>query len=395
MISFKDAFSRVMERVPSLKIRRLRLESAHRRIIAQDIYASSDAPDFDKSVMDGFAVRFGDLKTRNPVLKIVEFIPAGFKPKKRLTKGTCARIATGAVVPVGADLVVAKEDARIERNNTVLICKKARRGENIYQRASGFKKGALLLKKGQPLNMARIALLASQGIRSVSVFQAPAVALLATGDEIIEPGQKRRQGGVWNSSSPMLLDVLRTMNIKARYLGLAKDEQGDLLGRVKSGLKEDILIITGAVSVGERDLVPQVLKKAGVKILFHKVCIRPGKPVLFGSKGRHLVFGLPGNPVSTMVGFLVFIKPLLQRLCGVQKDFRLEEGILTKEVYNKSGRLSFLPATLKRENLVVPLAYSGSADLLAAAGADAFFVLAPNETRKPRNSRVKFLKIVE
>ena len=193
----------------------------------------------------------------------------------------------------------------------------------------------------------------------------------------------------------MLLDVLRTMNIKARYLGLAKDEQGDLLGRVKSGLKEDILIITGAVSVGERDLVPQVLKKAGVKILFHKVCIRPGKPVLFGSKGRHLVFGLPGNPVSTMVGFLVFIKPLLQRLCGVQKDFRLEEGILTKEVYNKSGRLSFLPATLKRENLVVPLAYSGSADLLAAAGADAFFILAPNEIRKPRNSRVKFLKIIE
>jgi len=395
MISFKDALSRVMERAPSLKIRRLRLESACRRIIAQDIYASSDAPDFDKSVMDGFAVRSGDLKTKTPVLKIVEFIPAGFKPKKRLTKGTCAKIATGAVVPAGADLVVAKEEARGERNNTIRICKKARRGENIYRRASDFQKGTLLLKKGQPLNMARVALLASQGIRSVSVFQAPAVALLATGDEIIEPAQKKRRGQIWNSSSPMLLDALRAMNIKARYLGLAKDEHRDLLRKVRSGLKEDILIITGAVSVGERDLVPQVLKKAGVKILFHKVCIRPGKPLLFGSKGRHLVFGLPGNPVSTMVGFLLFVKPLLQHLGGAKKPFRLQEGILTKEATNKSGRLSFLPARLERENLVVPLEYAGSADLLAAAGADVFFILAPNETKKLRNSRVKFLKVIE
>jgi molybdopterin molybdotransferase len=393
MIQFKEALSIVYSHAPFQKVRRVALESVCRRVLAQDIYATGDAPGFDKSVADGFAVCFHDLKHGTGVLRIAGFIPAGSNPPQRLKKGTCAKIATGAMVPAGADAVVMKEDVEVEGEGLVRISKAVRRGENIYRRASDFKKGTLLLKKGHSLNMAAVALLASQGKASVPVFGAPSVAILSTGDEIIEPGEKKRSGQTWNSSAPMLLHALRLMPIEVRYLGLVRDKESDLLKKIKSGLRSDILIITGAVSVGERDLVPQVLRKAGIKILFHKVRIRPGKPLLFGVKADRLIFGLPGNPVSTFVGFLLFIRPLLQRLLGKKIDFHLEEGILAKGVYNKSGRLSFFPALIGRKNSVQPLPYSGSADLLAAARADAFFILAPKEIKKPRNSRVKFLRI--
>ncbi len=376
----------------------MRLDVSLHRVLAQNVTAVSDGPDFDKSTMDGFAIRACDVKKAPVVLEVIEYIPAGGQPRRRLKRGQCSKIATGAMLPFGADAVVMKEEARVLKDNKVKILKTTGRWENVYRKGENFKKGSLLFKKGVMLNMARIALLSSQGIREVYVFDAPTVAILSTGNEIIEPGEKKKAPFVWNSSSSMLSYALHSMDIEPRYLGIVKDEINPLMKKIKRGLESDILIVTGAVSVGELDLVPEALKKVGITSLFHKVAVRPGKPFLFGVHGHRLIFGLAGNPVSSLVGFLLFIKPAIRKMLGQKPGLIIEEGILSKDVYNKSGRKSLFPARLrakKSEWFVDPLPYTGSADLLSASCADVFLIIDRKQTCASRNSVVKFLRISE
>ncbi len=385
-----------MQRVFARKAVTCRLERALFRSLAWDVRAVEDGPDFDKSVMDGFALRAIDVRDLPAVLKVIEFVPAGRCPEKKLKKGECSRIATGAMVPRGADAVVMREATEPFGPARVRIFSSVRRGENIYRKGSDFRRGSLLLEKGTSLNTARVALLASQGFKSVPVFDAPSVALLSTGNEIVEPGSRKRRGAIWNSSASMLSYALNAMNIPVHYLGVSRDALGPLLKKIRRGLKYDCLIITGAVSVGELDLVPQALRKLKVRTIFHKVALRPGKPLLFAAAGDSLVFGLPGNPVSSFISFFLFIKPALLKMRGANYGLILEEGFLTKDVYNKSGRFSLLPARLKGgpDRLrLEPLRYSGSADLKAVAASDAFFCMGPRQTKLSKNAVVKFLRI--
>lgn len=385
MILPQEAQRIILASSPKPRAKKIHLKEAGCDALAKDIVALSDYPAFDRATMDGFAVRYQDAAGFSVGLRCVADLPAGRDSRRRLKKGECIRIATGAMLPAGADSVVAKEDAMLFGARTVKPSRKIVKGQNVAHRAQDFRCGELLLKKKTVLNAARLGLLASQGINEFFVYARPKIALLATGDELTEPGRKGGRGSIWNSSTSMLVFALERLGMEVSYLGIARDEPRQLAHKIKEGLKSDILIITGAVSAGERDYVPRCLKSLGVRVVLHKVALRPGKPFLFGVKGRHRVFGLPGNPVSSLVSFLFFVRPLIMKMSG-RFDLRPHsKGILTNNVYNESERLTLYPACVKEKTgrlLIEPLRYSGSADIRAVACADGFFSVNKRTARK-------------
>lgn len=396
MISFEQARKIVSGHVVLKKPQRLLLTEALGLVLAEDVLAREDGPAFHRSVMDGFAVRSADTAGPSVTLKVVGILTAGAASQRRLQKGQAIQIATGAMLPLGADAVVAKEDAEVGPGSLVKIFKKVDRGTDVYFRGSDFKKGAVLLKKGAVLTDLGVAFLASQGLSHILAYPRPRVALVSTGDEVVEAGRARRGAQVWNATAPMLLASLRRLGVATTYLGIARDKRSQLKDLLRRGLRHDMLLVTGAVSAGSKDFVPSVLASLGVRTLFHKVRMRPGKPLLFGRKGECLVFGLPGNPLSTWIGFSLFVRPAVFEASGLKETMEAQEGQLTQDVRNTSGRLSFLPARLKEirgKRLIFPLSYAGSADLLAANRADAFFVISAQATELAKGSNVVFMRM--
>jgi len=363
--------------------------------LSRDIAASADAPAFDRAVMDGFAVRSRDTADAPVVLRVVGFIPAGKTFCRRVGAGESARIATGAMMPPGADAVIKKEDVQVLADGRLRVSRRVRKGEDVYPRGRDYRKGAFLLRRAMLLNPARIALLGSLGYGSVEVFATPRVAFLTTGDEIIGPGRPPRSGQVYDATRPMILSGLSRMGVLCEDLGHVRDSAALLDRKVRQGLRYDMLVVTGGVSAGERDYVPRILEKNGVTCFFHKVLIRPGKPLWFGCRRGQLVFGLPGNPIASLVTFMLFVKPAIECLQGGGGTLSFLRGILSKDVYNESERLSFLPARLccrKKGIGVTPLVFRGSADMYHVAGADCFFAARPY-ARLKKGTRISFFKI--
>jgi len=394
MISFITARKIVSRHLPHPRTCRLELVKAEGSFLSRDIAASADAPAFDRAVMDGFAVRSRDTADAPVVLRVVGFIPAGKTFCRRVGAGESARIATGAMMPPGADAVIKKEDVQVLADGRLRVSRRVRKGEDVYPRGRDYRKGAFLLRRATLLNPARIALLGSLGYGSVEVFATPRVAFLTTGDEIIGPGRPPRPGQVYDATRPMILSSLSRMGVLCEDLGHVRDSAALLDKKVRQGLEHDILIVTGGVSAGERDYVPGVLAKNGVTCLFHKVLIRPGKPLWFGCRRNQLVFGLPGNPVASLVTFMLFVKPAIECLQG-GCAFSFLRGILSKDVYNESERLSFLPARLCRRKKgigIAPLVFHGSADMYHVAGADCFFAARPY-ARLKKGTCISYFKI--
>jgi len=394
MISFQRA-QRILSQLSLSGIPcRLDLAKSYRAVLAADVRAAEDSPSFSRSLMDGFAVCARDTRRSLP-LRILGFTPAGRAPLWRVRRGACVRIATGAPVPSGADAVIKVEDTFFSGGRLVCgvpVCK----GENITPKGTYFRKGARLLARGTRLEAASIALLASQGVRRVSVYKRPRVAVLATGDEIIESGRKKTAAQIWNASTPMLVSALTSLGVTPVYLGCVRDDAAAAGRLLRQGLTYDVFIVTGAVSMGERDFVPGALRRLGVEPLFHKVRIRPGKPVFLGRRSRCIVFGLPGNAVSSLVTFFLFVRPVLERLQGLDGRTVFEEGVLAGPAGNASGRLSFLPGRLKRQagrDRIMPLCFHDSSDLRSAAAADVFYCLRESQVKAARGTRVPFFRI--
>jgi molybdopterin molybdotransferase len=364
-------------------------------VCARDIKAREDDPGFDKAAMDGFAVRARDTIAPGKNFSVQGSIFVAEAPF-RLAPGACCRIATGAALPLGADAVVKKEDARVGEDGRSVILKNVARGEHVLRRGSHFKKGAIMLRCGYPVRGAGVALAASQGLMFLPVVRPPTVALLSTGDEVASPGGLKKQFGVRNATGPMLGALIKACGGDPVFLGTCRDDEKSILPRIRQGLKADILIVTGAVSVGERDLVPALLEKAGVKILFHGVRIKPGKPVLFGKRGRTLCFGVPGNPVATLVTFALFARPAIERWQGRSGRLTLETGVCRRDYSLRADRLSFVPARLGFQAgvwQVDPLRLGDSADMRTAAQADGFFIYEENRKMIKRGVTVSFFKI--
>jgi len=395
MISFTTARKIVFRHLPRRKTSCLELVKAEGRFLSRDVMAPADAPAFDRAIMDGFAVHSRDTVDAPVALRVVGFIPAGKVFGRRIGAGESAAIATGAVMPPGADAVIKKEDAQVLADGRLRVVRRVRRGEDVYPRGRDYRKGALLLRRATLLNPSRIALLGSLGYGCAEVFAPVRVALLTTGDEVVPAGRCIRRGQVYDATTPMIFASLSRMGALCENLGHAPDHTVLLDKKVRQGLKHDILIVTGGVSAGERDYVPRILAKNGVTCFFHKVLIRPGKPLWFGRRRDQLVFGLPGNPIASLVTFTLFVKPVIEYLQGDEGKSSFLQGVLLKDVYNESERLSFLPARLCRQNKetgIAPLTFHGSADIYHVAGADCFFAASPH-ARLKKGARVSFFKI--
>lgn len=352
MIEYSTARDLVLAAAKALPSESVPLARALGRVLARDVKAREDIPPFTKATMDGYAVRAADTAPAGPegpghaVLEVVADLPAGRLPSRPIGPGQAVRIMTGAPLPVGSDAVVMVEDTE-SSDATVTVRRRVRLGDNIGLAGEDFKKGETAIARGALVGPAEIGVLASVGLGRVPVGRRPRVAVIATGDEIVEPGRPKRRGQIRNSNGPGLTALAAAAGAEALYLGIARDRRAALAARLARAKSADILVLSGGVSVGDYDLVRSGLEAAGVKPVFWRVRIKPGKPVFFGVRGRQLVFGLPGNPTSAMVTFHLFVRPAIDRLLGrAAEGLEPARAILEAPVSLKPGRTQFLRGVL-------------------------------------------------
>lgn len=384
MLSFTEARAKVVEVVASLSRGRLPqsesvdLTAALGRVLAQDIAADRDYPPFDRSTRDGFAVRAGEVASFAGILEIVGEVKAGEGHEGRVEAHQCVRIMTGAPVPDGADAVVMLEDANADDRMTA-IGRDVVAGQNIVPRGSEARAGQKLLGAGQRLGYAELALAAQVGASRVEVFRKPRIALLSTGDEVVPIDARPGPFQIRNSNCVSLAAQAALAGAEPIVLGNAPDHIEDLRRMIEQGLAADALALSGGVSMGKYDLVETVLRELGAEFHFDAVAIRPGKPAVFGTCRGKPVFGLPGNPVSTMVTFELFVVPALDLLSGTApRPLALFAAKLAKPVKQKAALTHFLPARVtwsSGEAAVEELPWQGSGDIVALAQANCFLVV--------------------
>lgn len=399
MLTVEEALIAVLERSRPLPARTRALADALGCALAEDVAADRDSPPFDKALVDGYAVRASDLNGAARRLTIGEEITAGRVPTRPLNPGEAAIIMTGAPLPEGADAVVMIERTRREGAQVLIDDPTVAAERNLLRRGREMRAGDIVLPRCQRLTPTQLGLLASVGKSEVLVVPRPKVAVVPTGDELVEPGQVPGPGQIRNSNAVMLQALARSADASAEVLPIAPDEPNRLREILRRGLASDILLITGGVSAGSRDLVPAALEELGVSCVFHKVRLKPGKPLWFGigpPRGDDpgaLVFGLPGNPVSGIVGFLLFARPALEALAG--RDSRPTPFVqerLARPFVHSGDRPTYHPAR-RRDGLIEPLQWAGSADLRTVAQADGFAIFPAGDHRYNAGDVVGFLRL--
>jgi molybdopterin molybdotransferase len=350
MIELEEALKRMLGCLSSLASESIPVAESHGRFAARAANAPVDLPLFDNSAMDGFALRAEDVRqaTRDtPVrLKIAGAVPAGFASKVRIEAGACVRLFTGSALPEGADAVIMQEDTTADPNDAsaVLCLDVVKPWENVRLRGEDLKKGAVVLVRGQRIYSGTVALLAAMGIAQIEVTRKPRVGLLATGTELLEPGQGIEPGKVYESNRTMLMEPLRQAGAVPRSYMLVPDDLGQTCRALEQGFSEnDAVITTGGVSVGEYDLVKKAFEMLGGRLEFWRVAVKPGKPFVFGQWKDRLLFGLPGNPVSAFVTFLLLVRPALLHWQGAS-DLNLpsHRGELMEALHNPGDRRHFM-----------------------------------------------------
>ncbi len=397
MLSVAEAQAVVLEHARPLPPESTALTAAALGLVlAEDVVSDLDSPPHDKALMDGYAVRAADLPEGRAVLAVTEEITAGRTPQLPVAAGQAARIMTGAPVPEGADAVVmveqtqAREDGRVE-----VAARPPRPGQNILPRGQEMRAGETVLAAGAVLRPQEIGLLAGVGRSAVSLHRAPEVAVLSTGDELVEAAQRPGPGQIRNGNGPMLLAQVQRGGGVPRDLGIARDRVEHLRPLVEEGLRSPVLVLSGGVSAGKLDLVPGVLEELGVRAHFHKVSMKPGKPVLFGTRGESLIFGLPGNPVSSLVCFELFVRPAIRRLRGhADPGPRMLQAVLAEDFAYRTDRPTYHPAWLETRDegrRVRAVPWFGSPDLRGLTRANAFVLLPPGDHLHRAGQRMQVL----
>jgi molybdopterin molybdotransferase len=390
VLSVESALELILSDVqPRLPVS-LPLDETFGLTLACDIISDADSPPFDKSQMDGFAIRAADVATAPVTLKVLETVTAGQTPRHPVSAGAATRIMTGAPLPAEADAVVPIERCTFSEGAVeVTIHDPARSGAFVVRQGASMTKGETVLSAGTRLTPPAIGLLAELGQARVNVFPRPLVGILATGDELVAIDQQPGPGQIRNSNQSMLLAQLTAAGTDVRPLGIARDDREDLDAKIAAGLDCDILCLSGGVSAGTLDLVPQALQTAGVREVFHKVNVKPGKPIWFGRldpdrsiDGRaRWIFGLPGNPVSSMVCCELFVRPAVRRLMGISPaEPQSITARLEIEHTTRGDRPTYCPARLHwtaQGPTVRPVDWQGSFDLRSTAQADAMILFPP------------------
>lgn len=389
MITIDEAQRLIARYARPLAARQVPLDEALGLVLAEAIASPVDSPPWDKSMVDGYAVVAADLAAGPVELDVNEQVLAGATPSRPVLPGTATRLMTGAPLPEGADAVVMVEDtqalpadAPVPRTVRVLRGGIAA-GKHILRRGTSMRTGDTVLAAGAIIRPAELGLACELGLERLGAIPRPSVAVLATGDELVEPGEVPGPGQIRNSNGPMLLAAVRRQGATAIDLGIARDRIDDLRAAIERGLEADVLVLSGGVSAGVSDLVPQTLSEAGVEEVFHKVQLKPGKPLWFGVRGHSprstLVFGLPGNPVSSLVCFELFVRTAMQRLAGHAAVGPTTGHARLGHPHRQTGdRPTYFPAVVHQgpEGAVVEtVAWQGSADLrgLVRANALAYF----------------------
>lgn len=389
MLSIEEALARVLAHVPANGSERVELLSAYGRVLAEDVHAPVELPPWPGSAMDGYAVRAADVPGR---LRVLETIPAGGVPTHAVLPGTASRIMTGAPVPDGADAVVMVEDTEA-RGDMVEVRVGASPGQHVRPRGSEVARGARVLSRGTTLTPGAVGVLAALGLPSVRVAARPRVAVLSTGDEVVEPGFPLGPGQIWSSNSHALCGLVLEAGGQPVHLGNVPDRPEALARAYREALQVDVVVSTGGVSVGDFDHVKEVLGGLGLAMDFWRVAMKPGKPLAFGTLGGRPVFGLPGNPVSCMVNFLQFVRPMLRRMLGDPRPFLpVIDAEMTAPWRRRPGRPELVRVRLERRDGRVWATVAGgqgSAHLLGMAEAHGFALMAGEQTELAGPVRVQ------
>ena len=341
MLSFTQARQTILDHVSPLGVEDVSLFHAGNRILARDVTSPSDMPAWDNSAMDGFAVRHEDCRP-GTTLTIVDYIPAGAPSSRQLSSGTAARIMTGAAVPAGADAIIPFEDTE-EKAGAIHIRQPVRSGDHIRVRGEDIGVGEGVLRKGVRLRSAEIALLAALNQPRVAVYRRPTVAILATGDELVDPGSRPGPGQIINCNSLALAADLQKIGATPLILGIARDNLESHLDKLTQGLNADVLITSAGISAGDRDFVREALNKLGIDPVFWKVDIKPGRPTAFAMHQGKPIFSLPGNPVSTLLTFEELAKPALLKMMGHRRWLQpMLRATLTQDTNRRSDRTRFV-----------------------------------------------------
>lgn len=420
MLSVEDALTAVLEAMRPFPVASFPLNGTQGTVLAEDIVSDVDSPPFDKALMDGFAVRTEDIKGSGTELRIIGEVTAGRVAERPLAAGEAFRIMTGAPLPEDCDAVVKLEETEAAEDGTTvqITADGIDPGANLMRQGAAMRRGDTVVSAGRRLRPQELGALAELGRATVPVRRRPHVAVLATGDELVPVEQTPGPGQIRNSNETMLAAQIRRAGGQPVLLGIARDEREHLRQKIEKGLKSDILLLSGGVSAGKLDLVPSELEAAGVQQVFHKVRVKPGKPLWFGTldasgewpgsaagsprneraggslrstpatRGgadtqRRYVFGLPGNPVSSLVCFELFVRPAIRRLMGAEPAApQPVKARLARDHLARGNRPTYHPSRLRWESdgpVVEPLDWQGSADLRATADADAMTLFPPGE----------------
>lgn len=387
MLSVSEAIQQVKDAVVGVTAQTRDLQECWGLTLATSIIGDIDSPPFDKALMDGYAIRSADLNGGTREFEVLEEVTAGAMPQKAVAAGQATRIMTGAPIPVGVDAVIKVEDTELisadgTRQRVHIRAAGARSEQNVLRRGATFRAGSQVLPAGRTLRAQELAALAEMGASRISVARIPEVAVLATGDELVGISEPLGPGQIRNSNETMLVAQIREAGAIPRPLGIARDERSHLRERILRGLESDFLLLSGGVSAGVLDLVPSELANAGVEKVFHQVNVKPGKPLWFGILRRPerpcLVFGLPGNPVSSMVCFELFVRTALLRFMGIEpaEPTRTKAKLLHAHRH-KDDRETYFPAALDvsgGEQTVRLMNWHGSSDLQSTVDANGMAV---------------------
>ena len=383
LISIEKAKRIILENIPSkpVKTENIPIYEAHRRVLAEDVVAPFDVPSFDRSIVDGYAVRaedtFGAEEEKPIKLRLVGKVNVGETPSIAVNPMEAVEIATGAAVPEGANAIVMVEYASQE-GNEVLIYRPVVEGENLMKAGDDIKRGEKILEEGEVLGPRKIGVLAALGHTEVKVYSRLKIAIISTGPEIVEPGKPLTPGKVYDINSYTVSAAVRELGAIPVNLGIVPDEEKEIEKAIKKALENaDAVITSGGVSVGQKDLIPKVLARLGKPgILFCGTSIKPGKPTTFAVIDGKPIFSLPGQPTSALFAFIMLVRPALQRMAGIREERNLPtvEAYAGEKMFSARGRKTFITVNLKRDDsgrliaYPVPKGLSGAITTLARAG---------------------------
>ena len=397
-ITYEEALASVLPFVRIQDVREVPLPDVAGEILAREVIADRNIPPFPRAAMDGFAVVWTGRETERPY-RVAGTVNPGTVWSGDATEADCVRIMTGAMVPAPFDTVIQVEHSQVDLGGFVRFQAPASRGQNIAREGEDVLRGAVLIPSGTFLSVHHVATLSSVGRWEVPVYERPTVAVLATGDELVEPWEAALSPMIRNSNAHFLLAALNGLGFrKVRYLGIAKDDRETITAKIREGLACDFLVVSGGVSVGDVDIVPDCLAACGVRKILHTIAVKPGKPIFAGeSPNGGIVVGLPGNPVAVMVHFSMFLRPLLLKASGAAEYFPKPILLpLAQEAVNKSGGKKFSIGRLEKkagETRVVEIPSRGSGDFVSASRAEGVFEIPLGTSHLPAGEIVRFYPI--